>query len=440
MPTNKRPAQSLQGEEFPAIEPGRQFSPEVKNVISLTLAFTKAVAASQEDKADNLIISPYNALAALSMATKGADGKTRDELAQALYGTDGKGLDAAAQAYADLNEQVLKANKGQVELTTANGIWTNQNLVELKDTFAADMKKTFGAEISGEDFADPAVVKKINGWAEKNTNGLIKEVLEKLEPQDAAILASALYFKGQWTNKFDKSKTTDKGFTQDGADEALQTPTMRQNFWGSNGKLQYLNGADFDAIALTYGQKDEEAGKEPTMRIVLARPSDETSARDWLSGQAGKGVPAWLDPNAFETATGSVELPRLDIQQRFDLIPAMKDMGVKLAFEHASLGKPGADFSRMVKDGGEALAISKVQHDVVFKTDEEGSEAAAVTTIGMSFATSIGPVMPHIDMKLDRSFVFALQDIASGAVLFVGAVNKPNDDMKPAPKATGPKL
>jgi serine protease inhibitor len=426
-------------QRFPA-EYGDQFSPEVKNVISLTLAFTKAVAANQEEKGDNLVISPYNALAALSMASQGAEGETRDELAKALYAADGEGLEAASQAYADLNERVLEANKGQVQLTTANGIWTNQNLVELKDDFAADMKKIFGAEISGENFADPATVKKINDWAAAHTNDLIDNVLERLEPQDAAILASALYFKGQWTEKFDKAKTKEETFTLDNGDKAT-TPTMHQNFWGSKGDIQYLNGPDVDAVALTYGQKDEDAGKQPTMRIILARPKDDgEAARDWLSKQAGQGVPAWLDPAQFESATGSVALPRLDIKQRFDLIPAMKDMGVKLAFEHATLANPGADFSRMVKEGGDALAISKVQHDIVFKTDEEGSEAAAVTTIGMSFATSIGPMKPHVDLKLDRSFAFALQDIETGAVLFVGAVNKPNEEMKPAPKAQGPRL
>jgi serpin B len=438
---SKRPAQSLQGEEFPAVEPGKQFSPEVKNTISLTLAFTKAVAANQEDKSENLVISPYNALAALSMASEGAAGKTRDELAKALYGVSGKDLTASAEAYAALNDQVLAANKGQVELTTANGIWTNQNLVELKDKFATDMKKTFGAEISGEDFGDPATVKKINDWASTHTNKLIDEVLDRLNPGDAAILASALYFKGEWTHKFDVDKTKDKDFRVDGGD-TLQTPTMMQRFYGGdNGHLTYHQGKDFDAVALTYGAEDYENGKQPTMRIVLARPRDEgTAARDWLSNQAGKGVPAWLDPNSFETATGLIELPRLDIKQRFDLIPAMKDMGVKKAFEHGTPTKPGADFSKMIKNGGKALAISKVQHDIVFKTDEKGSEAAAVTVVGMAFATSVGPSYPHFDMKLDRSFVFALQDIKTGAVLFVGAVNKPNEDMKPAPKTTGPKL
>ncbi|TAL30246.1 MAG: serpin family protein [Alphaproteobacteria bacterium] len=441
MPHRKRPVESFQGEEFPAQEYGATLKPEVKNVIKLTLAFAKAVGQNQEDKAENLVVSPYNALAALSMVSKGAEGNTREELAQTLYGTDGKSLDKQAGDYAALNEAILKSNKGQMELTTANGVWTNRNLVELKDAFAADLKKTFAAEISGEDFADPATVKKINDWAAKNTNDLITKVLEKLEPQDAAILASALYFKGQWTHKFDKDETETKNFTPDGA-KPLETPTMHQNFWGGdNGHLSYLKGKDYDAIAMTYGQEDAEAGKSPTMRIVFARPRDEdTPARDWLAGQAGQGVPAWLDANAFETAIGSVELPRLDIKQRFDLIPALKDMGVKQAFEYAAPGKPGADFSGMVKEGGEALAISKVQHDIVFKTDEEGSEAAAVTTIGMSFATSIGPMYPQYDMKLDRSFVFALQDVKSGAVLFVGAVNKPNDDMKPASKNKGPKL
>ncbi|MBW7911440.1 MAG: hypothetical protein H3C49_09270, partial [Alphaproteobacteria bacterium] len=136
-------------------EYGAHYSPEVKNVIRLTLAFAEAVGRHQADKADNLVIAPYNAMAAISMAAKGADGKTREELAQALYGVDGGKLDAAAGDYAALNGEILKANKGQVELTTANGVWVNQEIIKLREDFADDMKKTFDAEISGEDFSNP---------------------------------------------------------------------------------------------------------------------------------------------------------------------------------------------------------------------------------------------------------------------------------------------
>lgn len=416
------------------VEYGRQFKPEVKNIISLTLAFAKAVGKDQSDKADNLVVSPYNAVACLTMVAKGADNHTREEMAKPLFGTDGAGLDAAAGAYAALNAEILAANKGQVELTTANGVWTNKDAVTLRQAFADDLKKTFGAEISAEDYADPATVQKINDWADKNTNGLIKKVLEGLSGDDAAVLASSLYFKGPWTSKFDKALTEDKTFTADGAKASL-TPTMHQDFEEEKG-LTYLQGKDFEAVALTYGEKNWEEQKYPTMRVVLVRPSDDSvSARDWLSNQTAGKVPAWLDPWSFKAAEGSVELPRLDIEQKHDLVPVLKDMGIKSAFEEGA-----ADFTKMVESGGDRLFVSKVSHDIVFKTDEEGSEGAAVTTaVVTTESIALPPV--KVDVKLDRSFVFALQDIKTGAVLFVGAVNEPNKDMKPAKgNAPTPKL
>jgi len=421
------------------VEYGKQYKPEVQNVIRLTLAFAEAVGRHQQDKSDNLVLSPYNAMAAISMAAKGADGKTRDELAQALYGADGKALDVAATDYATLNKDILQANKGQVELTTANGIWLNRDIVTLRDDFADDMKATFDAEISAEDFADKKTVDKINKWAGDNTKGLIPKVLDQLKEDDAAVLASALYFKGQWTHKFDKTLTEKKDYVQDGG-AVKQTPTMRKDFVRRD-ELTFNVGDDYEAVALTYGEKNSEEGKQPTMRIVLVRPTDENvSARDWLASQAGGKIPAWLDDAAFRAAVGSVELPRLDIKQNFDLIPAMKDLGVKEAFN-----KRGADFTKMAQQDGEKLFIGKISHDTVFKTDEEGSEAAAVTVVGMVRATSIQMPPPRMDIKLDRSFVFALQDVETGAVLFIGAVNKPNADMQPqaaqekktkAPKST----
>lgn len=407
-------------------EHGAYYKDEVKTSIKLTIAFAKAVGKHQDDKNDNLVVSPYNATAALSMVAKGAVGETRDELAKALFATDGKNLDDAVAAYSKLNTEILKANAGQVTLTTANGVWTNKDLVTLRDAFAKDLKDTMGADISAEDYANPATVDKINKWASDNTNGLIPEVLTELKKDDAAVLASALYFKGDWTHKFDKKLTEDKNFTADDA-SVNATPTMKQRF-KEEGQIGYLAGDGYEAVALNYGKEDWENGKSPTMRVVLIRPTDDNvSARDWLAGEAKGKVPEWLDPYAFGDAVGTVELPRLDIKQRFDLIPALKEMGIKEAFNEEK-----ADFGKMTESGD--LFIGKVQHDTVFKTNEEGSEAAAVTTVGMVFATSVRMPPPQIDVKFDRSFAFALQDVKTGAVIFVGAVNKPNEEMKPAVK------
>jgi serpin B len=396
----------------------------VKNVNSLTLAFAKAVAKNQADKSDNLIVSPYNALTCLSMAAKGADNNTREEMAKTLFGVAAKELDDQVNRLASLNTAVLAANQGQVDLKTANGLWTNKDLAPLNDTFADDLKKIFGAEIRAEDFSDKNVPDKINAWAGKNTNNLIDKIVGELKPDDFAVLASALYFKGQWTEKFDKQATEDRLFFADGRNVSV-TPTMHKAY--SKDQILYQDGGDYQAVAITYGEKNVEEKKAPTMRLILVRPRDENiSARDWLSQQAGATVPAWLGDDTFSNVPVTVELPRLDIKQKHDLIPALKDMGIHDAFTNA------ADFSPMIAGGSKDIFIGKVSHDTVFKTDEEGSEAAAVTTVTFRAKGMLAPPRKPIDLKFDRSFVFALQDIKTGAVIFIGAVNKPNNDMRPA--------
>lgn len=404
---------------------GQYMQPATQKNIKLTLAFAKAVAKHQDDKSDNLVVSPHNAAAALSMVALGAAGETRDEMSQALFGS--ADLAANAAEYKKLNDDVLKNNKGQVTVTTANGVWANKDAVTLRDSFVNEVKATFGADVSAEDYGSPATVDKINGWAAANTNNLITKVIDSLSPDDAVVLASALHFKGEWTNKFDKKLTEEKTFTQDGG-AAATTPTMHKDF-EEDGGLSYAKGKGYEAVSMTYGKKDYEEGKYPTMRIVLLRPTDDNvSARDFLNAQDATKVPNWLSPYAYSEAVGTVELPRLDIKQSHDAIPALRDMGINKAFGGGSL-------ANMVEKDGDRLYVSKVMHDTVFKTDEEGSEGAAVTTAVVTLESVRMPPV-QIDVKMDRSFVFAVQDIRSGAVLFLGTVNKPNEDTKPAKKAT----
>lgn len=428
---NAMPRDSQKGQ--PQHEAGRQYKPEVNTLNKLALVFAKAAAKHQDDKSDNLVLSSYNATTALSMLSKAANGQTKEELAQTLFGTDADAMDAEIDKLAALNAEILDANKEQVTLKTANGIWTNDDILTLNGNYAADLKNIFDAEINGEHFSDPTVPAKINKWASDNTNGLIDNIVENLTKDDYAILASALYFKGDWTKKFDKALTEDRGFTTD--DGAVSdTPMMQQNFT-KKGDITYLDGGDYEAVAMTYGEQDYKEGKEPTMRLVLMRPKDDSNAaRDWLSDQADGQVPAWTDPTAFERVIGQVELPHMDIKQKHDLIPVLKEMGINTVFD-----EDYADLKGMIEEKNEQLAVNKVTHDVVFKTDEEGSEAAAVTTIGVIRATSIQMPPKRIDIKFDRSFAFALQDIKTGTVLFAGAVNKPNNEMKPKAAAKGPK-
>lgn len=396
---------------------GRYYKPEVQNVIKLSMAFAKAAEKAQQDKEDNLVLSPYNALTALSMVAKAAGGETRAEMAKTLFGAAPEDLDAEIAKLGALNAAVLDANKDSVTLKSANAVWTNADLLDLNADYAADLKNEFGADISAESFADPSVPAKINDWARDNTNGLIDNIVERLSPDDFAMIASALYFKGDWTAPFDPADTKEQLFRQDQKKEAL-TKLMNKYFDEDN-SIHYQNGRDFEAVSLGYG------ADRPTMRMVLVRPKGNLSARDWLAGQANGQVPRFLDHNCYEEAIGHVGLPRMDIKQKHDLVPVLKDSGINAAFTRA------ADFKKMLANGQDGLYVSEVSHDIVLKTDEKGSEAAAVTAVRMTLE-SFRPAPTEITVDFDRSFVLAIQDVRTGTPLFIGAVNKPNKETRPA--------
>lgn len=378
---------------------------------TFTLALAQQAIKAQADKLDNLVVSPYNVMTALSLAGLGANMGTRDEFAKVLYGATGEQFKAQVDAFAALDARIIDAAKDHVTLNSASGIWANKNACTLDADYVKNAQDTFHAEVSAEDFANTATVDKINAWAAKNTNNLISKVIQKLTPEQAIVIASALYFKGEWLYKFDKSLTEDKDFTPDGG-SAYKLKTMKKTF-DEIGQLRWQDGQDYEAAALGYGK-----GESPTMRIVLVRPKDaKLPARDWLAKQDTAAQPLWLSAE-FQEVVGTVELPRIDIKQNHDMVPVLQGMGINAAF------RPDADFRLMVQSKSLPLFISSVSHDVVFKTDEEGSEAAAVTT--MTMAGSAAPSQPKsVEIKFDRSFVFAVQDVLTGAVLFMGAVNKP---------------
>lgn len=379
------------------------------NANRFTLAMAREALRAQEDKTDNMVISPYNAMTNMALVANGADGATKAEFEKALFGREGT-MEQATAAFTTLNTVLLDNAKGKVDLLTANGIWVNRALAKLSGDYSKMAADKFSAEMSDEDFKDEKTVDKINAWAGENTKGLITKIISKLQDSDAMVLASALYFKGKWTYPFDKGDTTDKKFTRDGGKD-ITVPMMKHEF--SNGDVRWQEKDGYQAVTMTYGAE----GAVPT-RIVLLRPTDaKLSARDWLAQQEGE-APAWLDLYGYEDAAGTVQLPRIELKQHHDLVPVLKSLGIETAFTGS------ADFSKMVDKDSQKLFISAVTHDVVFKTDEEGSEAAAVTTTMM--AGSAAPREPkRINIAFDRSFVFALQDTQTGAVFFMGAVNDP---------------
>jgi len=347
----------------------------------------------------NVFFSPLSVATALAMAYNGAAGETEQAMKQTLnYGE--MSPSEINQSTAELLSK-LKSSDPKVELLIANSLWARQG-VEFNQDFLNRNRQFFGAEVASLDFNSPQAVNRINGWVSQNTKGKIPSIIDQINNDLVLFLINAVYFKGQWQKEFEKKLTREMPFHLAGG-SAKQTPLMSQS-----GNFQYLRGEAFQAISLPYGQGGTS--------LYLFLPNEESSLDNLLKGLDYQKWQQWI--TQFRSSPGDIKIPRFKMEYSHELSGSLKALGMGLAFAR---GK--ADFSGMRKQGG--LFISEVKHKAIIEVNEEGTEAAAATSVGMR-TTSMRPVQQRFSFIADRPFLLAIRDQQTGAVLFMGAVYEPN--------------
>lgn len=352
-----------------------------------------------QDNGKNTFFSPLSVATALAMTYIGAVGDTHLAMKRVLkYGE---------MNHAEINQSgsalmsKLKSSDPKVELLIANSLWARQG-VEFNPLFMDRNRQFFGAEVAALDFSNPQSVKRINGWVSQNTKGKIPAIIEQIENDQVMFLINAVYFKGQWQKRFEKSLTLNRPFHL-ATGGTKQTPMMSQS-----GNYQYLRGENFQAISLPYGQGGTS--------LYLFLPDENSSLNDLLKDLSYQKWQQWM--TSFRDSPGDVKIPRFKMDYSRELNNALRALGMGVAFER---GK--ADFSgiREQKD----LFISQVKHKAVIEMNEEGTEAAAATSVGISI-TSVRPVQQRFSFIADRPFLLAIRNQETGAILFTGAIFEPN--------------
>lgn len=375
-------------------------SPLAKTLVGQSNAFGTdlfAEVASGED--GNVMLSPLSASIALTMLLNGADGETYDQIHEMLGYTPDQDLAAINAGYQSLREQLLAADP-EVQFTLANAVFHNTDFstgTPFHPAFLGAMRDGFDAEIEGLSFATPEALDTINGWASDNTNGRVPQVLAELDPALVLLLMNALYFKGDWTTPFDADLTSDADFTL-ASGETVEVPTMR-----GQTPARLASGDGYRALELPYGRRN--------FSMVVLMP-DEAPLADFAA-QLDAGL--WSDATTRLDALDAwgdvtVGLPRFSFSNDMHLNDALRDMGMVTAFT------PEADLSRM---SDARLMVSFVKQNTFVEVNEEGTEAAAVTTIGVE-VTSLGP-----EFFADRPFVFAIRERTTNTLLFIGQVADP---------------
>ena len=346
----------------------------------------------------NIFMSPLSASMALGMTMNGAAGQTFDEMRAALaFGTrPAAEINASYRSLIDM----LRALDPTVDFRIANSIWYRAGF-PFEQTFLDESRQFFDARVSGLDFASSNAVPSINDWVRQSTNGKIDKIVDGPIPNDVVMyLINAIYFNGSWTTRFDRNQTRTEPFHTIGGTTAPIAMMRRTD------TIRVAETADAQVVDLPYG------GGAYTMTILL--PKEGKSLRD---------VVATLTADVWQAAvTGatarSVELqmPKFTLRWEALLNDPLQALGMRQAFQGDV-----ADFTRMSRDAGNRLYISKVKQKAFVDVHEEGTEAAAVTSVEIRVTCACGPQV----IRIDRPFVFAIRERLSGTVLFLGKIVRP---------------
>ena len=348
----------------------------------------------KKDSRKNVFVSPSSIAIALSMAYNGANGETKKSMANALE-FQGMTLEEINQAHHNL-KAVLEQSDPKVKLSIANSLWARKE-VAFNPDFLTRNEQFYDAKVKSLDFSQPAAADEINGWVKESTNGKIAKIVDRINPTDVMFLMNAIYFKGKWTHEFEKNNTENRPFSlTDGSKKQL--PLMQRQ-----GKYRYYETNQFQAISLPYG--DERL----SMYVFLPK-SHLTEFQKTLTAQNWQ---TWM--KQFSSRQGEIQLPRFKMDYSVNLKTALSALGMGVAFEN------NADFSGLSKA---TTKIDQVKHKTFVEVNEEGTEAAAVTSVGI-VATSARIEEEPFKMIVDRPFFCAIRDNKTGEILFMGSIVDP---------------
>jgi leukocyte elastase inhibitor len=401
----------------------------------------------------NIVLSPLSIGTAMAMALSGARGETEREMASVLQqrldrpamGAANGALRSALHTYdksADLPKcpqgmQAVKQASGgrceaalrpgsqcvypaaregalcvapgssppSVRLLTANALMLTGRGDLVAPDYATLLKDKYDAEI----FRD-AGLDDVNGWVKRKTEGKIERILERLDRSTAAVILNAVYFKAKWAAVFSKSATTDDAFNLS-RQKMVSVPTMRRS-----GSYASVARPLYRALRLPY-----EVGQ---ISMIIVLPNEiaglDAVGRRFEANEWGQLATALHAPDAVKAT--DLALPRFEASFDADLVPQLSAAGMSRAFDPKR-----ADFSGMTgRPASQApLAIGAIVHRAVIEVMEDGTEAAAATAISVVAAAARRPPEEMQVFHVDRPFLFAIMDDASGAVLFQGRIVDP---------------
>ncbi|MCM1183157.1 MAG: serpin family protein [Roseburia sp.] len=346
---------------------------------------------------ENPVLSPVSAYLALSMVGMGAGGNTEAEFRSVLGEED-------MTVFADDMMNTLPADTADMTLAIANSAWISDSF-DVNEEWVGSIKSFLDAEAFQTNISSDAAMRGINDWVERNTNGLIQEMLE--EPLDAMTrlaLFNTVYFKAKWTVPFETVDTHIEDFTlADGS--VVETDMMNQH----EKELQYIANDFSEGVVLPYRESD--------LALVALKPTGQDDVRTVYEKLTNEVIHETL--NGIQTETVNLKLPKFEITFDHVLNDSLQQMGLRDAFDGEK-----ADFDRLGQSE-DNIYISLVRQKAKIIVDEEGTEAAAATEVVLREMALEWPEHEPKDVYFNEPFLYIIMDMEKEIPLFIGIIDNP---------------
>ncbi len=344
------------------------------------------------DALGSTVVSPLSVTCLMSILANGADGQTRSEILKTI-GWEGKTTDGINAVCRMIMDKAAQSDPSTV-VNMANYVAVNKGYTP-REEFASTVMDCYKAEVESLDFASKDAVKHINAWCNRQTEGMIPQMVQEMEANAVAYLMNAIYFNGTWTEKFDKKNTKEERFQGYTRDIKLVKMMHQEE------EFMYMDNETYSAVKLPYGNRSYN------MTVLL--PNEGKSVAEMMGTLDARGLTGI--GKSMDKCIVDLKLPRFSTEMELPLNDIIGKLGAPSMF------KPGvADFRNFASGN---IFISKMLQKAKIEVSEEGTKAAAVTAAMMVGASLVQHEPRRVEFHANRPFVYMITD-ENGAILFLG--------------------
>ncbi|XP_026579704.1 leukocyte elastase inhibitor-like [Pseudonaja textilis] len=363
---------------------------------------------SANDPSDNVVCSPFTISSSLLMVLLGARNNTEAQILKVLsVSKDEEVHQRSGKFISDINK--LRAN---YSLSLVNQFFgeTSYDFLAGELSFIESTEKFYNAGLEKLNFkqASEDSRRHINAWVEEKTSGKIQDLLGPgiIDSHTKLVSVNAIYFKGNWADKFNKDLTSEKPFWIN----KNESKTVQMMFKKAKYNMAHISAYQTSVLEIPFGDN------ELSMIILLPDEiADNSTGLEKLEREITyEKLMDWINPEKMFPREIELSFPKFKLEEKYDLKPVLRSMGMTDAFDE---GK--ADFSRMSTN--KDLALSEVIHKAFLEVNEEGTEAAAATGVIRVFKSA----QPPLKFTADHPFLYFITERSTNSIVVIGRYSSP---------------